>query len=35
MRIRTLGRSDLRVSEICMGAMSFAMPGWGCDEPLR
>jgi len=32
MRIRTLGRSGLRVSEICMGAMTFGMPGWGCDE---
>jgi len=32
MRIRTLGRSGLRVSEICLGAMTFGMPGWGCDE---
>src|SRR2546428_1070428 len=32
MRIRTLGRTGLRVSEICLGAMTFGMPGWGCDE---
>ena len=32
MRIRTLGRSGLRVSELCLGAMTFGMPGWGCDE---
>jgi aryl-alcohol dehydrogenase-like predicted oxidoreductase len=32
MRVRTLGRSGLRVSELCLGAMTFGMPGWGCDE---
>lgn len=32
MRIRTLGRSGLRVSEICLGAMTFGAEGWGCDE---
>ena len=32
MRIRTLGRSGLRVSEICLGAMTFGMPEWGCEE---
>ncbi len=32
MRIRTLGRTGLRVSELCLGAMTFGMPGWGCDE---
>ena len=32
MRIRTLGRSGLRVSDLCLGAMTFGMPGWGCDE---
>jgi aryl-alcohol dehydrogenase-like predicted oxidoreductase len=32
MRIRTLGRSGLRVSELCLGAMTFGMPGWGCGE---
>jgi len=32
MRIRTLGRTGLRVSELCLGAMTFGMPGWGCNE---
>ncbi len=32
MRIRTLGRTGLRVSEICLGAMTFGMPEWGCEE---
>ena len=32
MRIRTLGKSGLRVSELCLGTMTFGMPGWGCDE---
>jgi aryl-alcohol dehydrogenase-like predicted oxidoreductase len=32
MRIRPLGRTGLRVSELCLGAMTFGMPGWGCDE---
>src|SRR5204863_39978 len=32
MRIRTLGRSGLRVSDRCLGAMTFGMPEWGCDE---
>jgi aryl-alcohol dehydrogenase-like predicted oxidoreductase len=32
MRIRTLGRSGLRVSELCLGTMTFGMPGWGCDQ---
>ena len=32
MRTRTLGRSGLRVSEICLGAMTFGTEGWGCDE---
>jgi aryl-alcohol dehydrogenase-like predicted oxidoreductase len=32
MRIRTLGRSGLRVSNLCLGAMTFGMPDWGCDE---
>jgi len=26
MRIRTLGRSGLRVSDLCLGAMTFGMP---------
>jgi aryl-alcohol dehydrogenase-like predicted oxidoreductase len=32
MRYRTLGRSGLRVSELCLGAMTFGTEGWGCDE---
>jgi aryl-alcohol dehydrogenase-like predicted oxidoreductase len=32
MRLRTLGRSGLRVSELCLGAMTFGTPDWGCDE---
>ena len=26
------GRTDLRVAPICLGAMNFGTPGWGCDE---
>ncbi len=32
MRLRTLGRTGLRVSELCLGAMTFGTEGWGCDE---
>jgi aryl-alcohol dehydrogenase-like predicted oxidoreductase len=32
MQMRTLGRSGLHVSELALGAMTFGMPGWGCDE---
>lgn len=32
MRLRTLGRSGLRVSELCLGAMTFGTDNWGCDE---
>lgn len=32
MRLRTLGKSGLRVSELCLGAMTFGTKGWGCDE---
>lgn len=32
MRIVPLGRSGLRVSELCLGTMTFGMVGWGCDE---
>jgi 1-deoxyxylulose-5-phosphate synthase len=34
MRLRTLGRSGLRVSELCLGAMTFGTAGWGCDEKV-
>jgi aryl-alcohol dehydrogenase-like predicted oxidoreductase len=32
MRIRCLGASGLRVSELCLGAMTFGADGWGCDQ---
>jgi len=32
MKIRRLGSTGLRVSELCLGAMTFGMPGWGCDD---
>jgi len=32
MQVRRLGRSGLYVSEFALGAMTFGMPGWGCDE---
>ncbi|HUI26630.1 MAG TPA: aldo/keto reductase [Candidatus Kryptonia bacterium] len=32
MRIRCLGASGLRVSELCLGAMTFGTAGWGCDQ---
>ncbi|MCW5891426.1 MAG: aldo/keto reductase [bacterium] len=32
MRIRPLGRTGLRVSELCLGTMTFGVAGWGCDE---
>ena len=33
MRIRRLGRTGLKVSNLCLGAMTFGNPDWGCDEP--
>jgi aryl-alcohol dehydrogenase-like predicted oxidoreductase len=36
MRYKLLGRSGLRVSELCLGAMTFGTPGWGSsDEECR
>jgi aryl-alcohol dehydrogenase-like predicted oxidoreductase len=32
MEVRRLGRSGLHVSEFALGAMTFGMPKWGCDE---
>src|SRR5437879_13915779 len=32
MRVRTLAHAGLRVSALCLGAMTFGMPEWGCDE---
>jgi aryl-alcohol dehydrogenase-like predicted oxidoreductase len=33
MRIRKLGRTGLKVSHLCLGAMTFGNKEWGCDEP--
>jgi aryl-alcohol dehydrogenase-like predicted oxidoreductase len=32
MRIRKLGRTGLKVSNLCLGAMTFGNDSWGCDE---
>jgi aryl-alcohol dehydrogenase-like predicted oxidoreductase len=32
MEYRQLGSSGLRVSRLALGAMTFGMPTWGCDE---
>jgi aryl-alcohol dehydrogenase-like predicted oxidoreductase len=32
MRYRLLGASGLRVSELCLGTMTFGAPGWGTTE---
>jgi aryl-alcohol dehydrogenase-like predicted oxidoreductase len=32
MKYRRLGPSGLYVSELALGAMTFGMPSWGCDE---
>jgi aryl-alcohol dehydrogenase-like predicted oxidoreductase len=32
MRIRKLGRTGLKVSNLCLGAMTFGNREWGCDE---
>ena len=32
MKYRLLGSSGLRVSELCLGAMTFGMDGWGAEE---
>lgn len=33
MQIRNLGRTGLKVSNLCLGAMTFGNDDWGCDEP--
>ncbi len=33
MRLRKLGRTGLKVSNLCLGAMTFGNEQWGCDEP--
>ena len=32
MELVAFGRTELRVAPICLGAMNFGAPGWGCDE---
>ena len=32
MRIRKLGRTGLKVSNLCLGSMTFGNSQWGCDE---
>jgi aryl-alcohol dehydrogenase-like predicted oxidoreductase len=32
MKIRQLGRTGLRVSNLCLGTMTFGNSEWGCDE---
>lgn len=32
MELIPFGRTDLWVSPLCLGAMNFGTPGWGCDE---
>lgn len=32
MEMRRLGESGLQVSRLCLGAMNFGVPGWGCDD---
>ena len=32
MKLRKLGRTGLKVSNLCLGAMTFGNAQWGCDE---
>ena len=32
MKIRSMGRTGLKVSNLCLGAMTFGNAEWGCDE---
>ena len=32
MEYRRMGRTGLKVSEVCLGSMTFGMPNWGIDE---
>ena len=32
MEYHRLGRTGLKVSEVCFGTMTFGMPDWGIDE---
>jgi aryl-alcohol dehydrogenase-like predicted oxidoreductase len=33
MKLRKLGRTGLKVSNLCLGTMTFGHAQWGCDEP--
>lgn len=33
MKLRRLGRTGLKVSNLCLGTMTFGNDQWGCDEP--
>src|SRR5215475_15807794 len=33
MKLRKLGRTGLKVSNLCLGTMTFGNAAWGCDEP--
>ncbi len=33
MKLRKLGRTGLKVSNLCLGTMTFGNSTWGCDEP--
>src|SRR6476659_9650399 len=32
MELTNLGRTEIQVAPLCLGAMNFGTPGWGCDE---
>ena len=32
MELIPFGTTQLRVAPVCLGAMNFGTPGWGCDE---
>jgi aryl-alcohol dehydrogenase-like predicted oxidoreductase len=32
MELISFGTTQLRVAPVCLGAMNFGTPGWGCDE---
>jgi aryl-alcohol dehydrogenase-like predicted oxidoreductase len=34
MDLVPLGPSDLRIAPLCLGAMNFGTPGWGCDADV-
>ncbi len=34
LKVRKLGRTGLKVSNLCLGAMTFGAPEWGCDETM-